>query len=129
VQDYLDNGLDNLGKLAKFNLKNKFGPKKLPDQAIKRESIPMIYSWSHYAPQAWFSHLRSLEEKVKQARTDGAPIQFAMCSYCGSPESQTIRHKRCSQCKQRLYCTADCQKFDWKKGHSKECKQLAAKQK
>jgi len=67
-----------------------------------------------------------MEDLVGQAKTDGAPIQFNMCSYCGAPESQTIKHKRCSACKQRLYCSTDCQKFDWKKGHSKECKALAA---
>ena len=31
ISDYLENGFDNLGKLAKFNLKNRYGPKKSPD--------------------------------------------------------------------------------------------------
>ena len=126
ISDFLEHGLDNLGKAAKYGLKNKYSPKKMPGQAQSRDK-QMIYSWSHYAPQSWFEHTRRLESNEKQARAEGAAVQFKACSYCGAPESQTIKHKVCSQCKQRLYCTADCQKFDWKKGHSKECKQLAAK--
>jgi len=38
-----------------------------------------------------------------------------------------MKHKRCSQCKQRLYCSIDCQKNDWKKSHKNECKALAQK--
>lgn len=116
-----------MGKLTKFNLKNRYGPKKLPEQAVTRESIAHIYSWTHYAPLSWFQHIRKMEDLVGKAQTDGAPMMFNMCSYCGSPESQTMKHKRCSQCKQRLYCTSDCQKFDWKKGHGKECKEMASK--
>jgi len=108
ITEYLENGFDNLGKLAKYNMKNRFGPKKLPDQVVKRESIENIYAWNHYAPLSWFQHIRKMEDLVGKAQTDGAPIQFSMCSFCGSPESQTIKHKRCSQCKQRLYCTPDC---------------------
>lgn len=122
INEYLEHGFDNLGKLAKYNMKNKYSPKKLPEQAKTRESIANIYSWNHYAPLSWFQHIRKMEDLVKQAQTDGAPIQFNMCSYCGSPESQTIKHKRCSQCRQRLYCSQECQKNDWKKSHSKECK-------
>jgi TPR repeat protein len=126
ITEYLENGWDNLGKLTKYNLKNRYGPKKLPDQAVERTSVKHIYAWMHYAPLSFFQHTRKMEDLVGAAKSDGAPIQFNMCSYCGSPESQTIKHKRCSQCKQRLYCTSDCQKFDWKKGHNKECKTLAA---
>ena len=128
IQEFLEHGFDNLSKLVKFNLKNKYNPKKLPDQAITRESIPHLYSWVHYAPLSWFQHIRKLEEDVIRAqKNEGAPALFNMCSYCGSPESLTMKHKRCSQCKQRIYCTSDCQKFDWKKGHGKECKNLADK--
>ena len=54
LQEFLEHGFDNLGKLVKFNLKNKYSPKKLPEQAITRESIPHLYSWVHYAPLSWF---------------------------------------------------------------------------
>jgi TPR repeat protein len=54
ITEYLQNGMDNLGKLTKFNLKNRYGPKKLPEQAVTRESIAHIYSWTHYAPLSWF---------------------------------------------------------------------------
>jgi hypothetical protein len=31
IQEFLEHGFDNLSKLVKFNLKNKFNPKKLPE--------------------------------------------------------------------------------------------------
>lgn len=101
ITDYLENGFDNIGKLAKFNLKNRFGPKKLPAQAVARSSVKNIYSWTHYAPLSWFQHTRKMEDLVGKAKTDGAAILFPMCNFCMSPETQTIKHKRCSQCKQR----------------------------
>jgi hypothetical protein len=33
INEYLEHGFDNLGKLAKYNMKNKYSPKKLPEQA------------------------------------------------------------------------------------------------
>lgn len=68
ISDWLENGVANIGKAAKYNLKNRYSPKKLPDQAVVRADVPMIYSWSHYAPQTWFQHTRRLEEKEKQAK-------------------------------------------------------------
>lgn len=127
INEFLENGWDNLGKLSKYNIKNKYSPKKMPEKAQNRADCKNIYSWTHYAPLQWFTHIRKVEDMANQVKKTGKELEFNCCSYCGSPESQTIKHKRCSQCKQRLYCTADCQKYDWKKGHSKECKQLAAK--
>lgn len=127
ISDYLTNNWDNLGKVAKYNLKNRYGPKKLPDQAVSRESIKHIYSWTHYAPLSWFQHLAKLEDRTKVAQKTGKQMEFPQCSYCGAPETETIKHKRCSQCKQALYCSADCQRYHWKAGHKDECKKLAAK--
>lgn len=127
ISEYLANNWDNLGKLSKYNLKNKYGPKKLPDQAVARDSIKNIYSWNHYAPQSWFTHIRKMDDMATAVKKEGKQLEYAMCSYCGAPESANIKHKRCSACKQRLYCSTDCQKYDWKKGHNKECKALAAK--
>ena len=45
VEKYLENGLDTLGDEKKYNFMNKFGPKKCPDQQIKRESLKHMYSW------------------------------------------------------------------------------------
>lgn len=87
ITDYLDNGFDNIGKLAKYNMKNRFGPKKLPDQAIARSSIKNIYSWNHYAPLSWFQHIRKMEDLTTKAQADGAGPQFKICSYCACPES------------------------------------------
>ena len=39
VKNYLEKGLDYLGKENKYNFFNKFGPKKCPDKQVKRESI------------------------------------------------------------------------------------------
>ena len=50
VQKYLESGFDNLGKESKYNLANRFGPKKCPDKAISRAEIQHVYSWTHYAP-------------------------------------------------------------------------------
>ena len=50
IEDYLAKGMDNLGNERKFNLKNRFCPKKLPARAVSRGSVSHIYSWAHYAP-------------------------------------------------------------------------------
>ena len=50
VQKYLESGFDNLGKESKYNLANRFSPKKCPDKAIKKAEIQHVYSWAHYAP-------------------------------------------------------------------------------
>jgi hypothetical protein len=123
INEYLENGFDNLGKISKYNIKNRFGPKKFP--VIARSSVHNIYSWNHYAPLGYFQHIRKIDDMANNITATGKQQEFNACSYCGSPESENIKHKRCSQCKQRLYCTADCQKFDWKKGHGKECKTIA----
>lgn len=127
ISNYLENGFDQLSKESKYNLANKFGPKKMADRKQLRREMPHLYSWSHYAPLQYLEALRKREDEVENAKKNkGTASLFNMCSYCGTPESQTIKHKRCSQCKQRLYCSMDCQKFDWQKGHKGECKTLAA---
>jgi len=45
VEKYLEQGLDILGQEKKYNFTNKFGPKKCPDQQVKREDVPILYSW------------------------------------------------------------------------------------
>jgi len=52
---YLENGLDVLGAEKKYNMLNRFGPKKCPDKKVIRNTIPILYSWMHYAPLAWFN--------------------------------------------------------------------------
>jgi hypothetical protein len=40
-----------------------------------------------------------------------------VCRVCG-----VHAVKKCAQCKTAVYCSRDCQKFDWSKlGHSKVC--------
>ena len=54
VTKYLESGTDVLGIEKKYNMLNRFGPKKFPDKRVVRSSIPILYSWMHYAPIAWF---------------------------------------------------------------------------
>jgi hypothetical protein len=61
---------------------------------------------------------RSDEERKKN------PDAVKKCSFCSAPESNLHKHKICSACKQAFYCSTDCQKYDWRKKHNKECKEL-----
>lgn len=63
-------------------------------------------------------------EDQANAEKLGATNTMKKCDFCGAPESETRKHKQCSACKQRFYCCADCQKFDWQRGHKAECKKL-----
>jgi len=54
ITKYLESGMDVLGVEKKYNMLNRFGPKKFPDKHIIRSSIPILYSWMHYAPLTWF---------------------------------------------------------------------------
>ena len=109
IQEYLTNGFEKLGKTSIYNLKNKYCPKKVPGAKKVRAAIPFLYSWNHYAPLVWFQHLRKTDESIAYAqKNNGAAKAEQLCSYCQSPESQATKHKRCSQCKQRLYCSSDC---------------------
>lgn len=126
VAKYLETGLDMLGVENKYNMLNRFGPKKCPAQKITRSSIPILYSWMHYAPLAWFEQQRSFAQAVSTQQQNKGKALFNICSFCSSPEGETVKHKRCSQCKQRLYCSIDCQRNDWRKGHKNECKSLMA---
>jgi len=46
------------------------------------------------------------------------------CDSCGKVASATIRLKRCSACKRKMYCSVKCQKQDWKDGHKDVCRTL-----
>lgn len=48
------------------------------------------------------------------------------CEYCGTGQ---VKLKRCGQCRKVAYCSVDCQKKDWKRKHSTECKAELNKQK
>ena len=58
IEKYLESGFEVLSVEKKFNFINKFGPKKCPDRVITRESVPHIYSWSHFATPQWHAHTR-----------------------------------------------------------------------
>ena len=44
------------------------------------------------------------------------------CEFCGSSEDEIEdKLKRCNNCKEVYYCSRECQKKDWKKGHRDTC--------
>lgn len=131
ITKYLETGFDMLGIENKYNMLNRFGPKKCPAKKVARSSINILYSWMHYAPLNWFEQQRTFQKAVDNQAENKGEALFKICSFCSSPEGETMKHKQCSQCKQRLYCSIDCQRNDWKKGHKNECKALieAAKKK
>lgn len=86
---------------------NKYGPKKCPEKHIKREKVDFIYSWSHYAPQGWYEHLKKIEEDKKTAE-DRKNNPQKKCTFCAAPESDLRKHKVCSACKSAFYCSPDC---------------------
>ena len=50
VKKYLEDGFDYLGQAGKYNLINRYNAKKCPKEALRREDLPFVYSWLHYAP-------------------------------------------------------------------------------
>ena len=44
---------------------------------------------------------------------------------CGGPDCEKIGTKFCSRCNLISYCSAECQRMDWKSSHKKNCKQKA----
>lgn len=94
---------------------------------MARDSIIHSYSWLHYAPQQWYDFKKRQAQEIKNLK-EGKETGVR-CSACGSPEGTTIKHKQCSACKQKFYCSTDCQKQDWSNGHKTECKELQKKAK
>lgn len=115
VEKYQESSLEVLGQEKKYNFINKFGPKKFPDQQVKRESIRHLYSWAHYAPQQWYEFTRRREQElkiIKEGKETGV-----RCSSCHAQEGTTLKHKVCSACKKVYYCSTDCQRTHWNNGH------------
>lgn len=49
----------------------------------------------------------------------------AVCGFCSIKTNQL---KRCSGCKDLSYCSKDCQKQDWSRGHGSNCKLVGNKE-
>ena len=64
ITKYNETGLDILGQEKKYNMLNRFGPKKFPDKLVVRSSIPILYSWMHYAPLQWFQQQRQFQAAI-----------------------------------------------------------------
>lgn len=63
--------------------------------------------------------LRANQEgcKVKAIRTYTRaifPASKDSCDVCGKEESESLKLKRCQQCRVSRYCSAECQKEDWR---------------
>ncbi|KAK6206786.1 MYND finger [Colletotrichum tabaci] len=58
-------------------------------------------------------------ELYKQIGT-GAPAQKERCTNCGKTGKDGAALKKCTRCRKAKYCSADCQKKDWRK-HRGEC--------
>lgn len=108
VEKYLENGLDVLGEEKKYNFINKFGPKKCPEQQVKRDSITHLYSWTHYAPINYFEHIKKEKAQIQKLNRDG--VEQKVCNACGAPEGAALKHKICSACKMVYYCSVECQR-------------------
>jgi hypothetical protein len=74
--------MDNLGQERKYNMMNRFSPKKLPARAVSRASITHIYSWVHYAPQPYFQWLNKETETIKKVQGGANITNVALCNYC-----------------------------------------------
>ena len=47
------------------------------------------------------------------------------CNTCGKTEEEEGQFSLCGRCKQRVYCSRDCQVAAWAGCHKAECKALA----
>ena len=103
---------------------SRYAPKRAPKNQVKRSSIYFLYSFNHYARPEWYEHLKKAEEEAEKAKQN--QLNIIRCNYCNVPETST-KHKICSACKKAYYCSAECQKHDWKRGHKEECKKNKAK--
>jgi TPR repeat protein len=115
IKKILDKGIEYFEKEGKYHLMNKYSPKKCPDQHIKRQDVKFLYSYKNYARPEYFMHLEKLEEDAKN-ELEKTSIK---CAHCGVYQGE-VKHKLCSACKKRYYCSVTCQKEDWKAQHKKE---------
>jgi len=122
INKIMEKGIEYFHKEGKYHLMNKYSPKKCPDQHISRNDLKILYSYKNYARPEYFQHQKKVEDDARSEVERAAAVK---CSSCGCPEI-SIKHKICSACKQRYYCSIDCQKEDWKKKHKKECQSLKA---
>lgn len=124
IEKYVESEFEVIGNEKKYYFINKYGPKKCPEAHVKRSDIKTLYSWQHYAPLMWFDHIKKTALAIKSEREGKTELVQKYCSSCQSPEGVTLKHKMCSQCKQRFYCSIECQKQDWKSGHKDKCKSM-----
>jgi len=62
-------------------------------------------------------------EKKNYVENEKAKLNALTCKSCSKPEHGDIILKRCSQCKEKLYCSRECQAADWP-SHKKNCNKV-----
>ena len=80
VKNIMEHNLSYISVEKKYNFINKFGPKKMPDKVIARESVKHLYSWSQYAPQEWFNHTKKVEKEIEDSVNPSASTK--KCNLC-----------------------------------------------
>lgn len=71
-------------------------------------------------------HARVCESFAEAAKADGLG---RVCFFCGTPEAAgTLSLKRCNRCEAAFYCSAECQRRDWRAGHKLDCVQVQGSQ-
>ena len=63
-----------------------------------------------------------LVNKVENKKAFAAYVRY--CEYCASEDGAAV-DKKCSRCQCVYYCSVECQRKDWKKGHKAECASIA----
>ena len=64
---------------------------------------------------------KGIATHIRESQEDPGAQLLSMCGYCGGWFPKVWR---CKKCQARTYCSAACQKDDWKAGHKKECRPL-----
>ncbi len=75
--------------------------------------------WDGTRP-SWIRHLLMLgnERHYAHYMKQMQKLEHDTCAMCGKPQAP----KRCSSCRVRLFCNAECAKLAWTHGHKQECK-------
>ena len=80
-------------------------------------SVRFIKNAPYYGYERGMNPATFTIENVPRSSSNGIP---KICFQCGDTKSDTDV-KKCSRCKVAIYCSAECQKADWKRHKNGEC--------
>jgi hypothetical protein len=101
---------------------------KLPGEFV---SLPEWETAAQYATRVAISPVYAsplVEELIApdlakaMAEELAGKVVVPKCRNCGRAESEEVKLKKCMRCLAVMYCSAECQKKDWKK-HRMECEE------